>query len=106
MNKKAETVRDRRLTRDEEKRLLDTALHKMNTACTSSSASPARPHHRRPGTLLPARRDAVDPEQAGELGHAPDRHPRRDGQGQGEPPIPFNPKGRLAAILRRGDTRA
>ncbi len=30
MNKKAETVRDRRVSRDEEKRLLDTALHKMN----------------------------------------------------------------------------
>ncbi len=32
LNKKAETARDRRLTRDEEKRLLDTALQKMNTA--------------------------------------------------------------------------
>src|SRR5262245_511699 len=31
MNKKAETVRDRRLTREEEKKLLDTALKKMNT---------------------------------------------------------------------------
>ena len=30
MNKKAETVRDRRVSRDEERRLLDTALHKMN----------------------------------------------------------------------------
>jgi hypothetical protein len=30
MNKKAETLRDRRVSRDEEKRLLDTALHKMN----------------------------------------------------------------------------
>ncbi len=32
LNKKAETARDRRLTRDEEKRLLDAALQKMNTA--------------------------------------------------------------------------
>jgi hypothetical protein len=31
MNKKLETSRDRRLTREEEKRLLDTALHEMNT---------------------------------------------------------------------------
>src|SRR5947207_8856725 len=31
MKKKAETVRDRRLQRDEEKLLLDTALRKMNT---------------------------------------------------------------------------
>jgi len=31
MNKKLETSRDRRLTREEEKRLLDTALTKMNT---------------------------------------------------------------------------
>jgi integrase len=30
MNKKAETVRDRRVSREEERRLLDTALHKMN----------------------------------------------------------------------------
>ena len=30
----------------------------------------ARPHHRRAGALLPARRDAADPEQAGELGDA------------------------------------
>ena len=32
MNKKSEVVRDRRLSRDEEKRLLDTALGVMNTA--------------------------------------------------------------------------
>jgi len=31
MNKKAETSRDRRLTREEEKKLLDAALQKMNT---------------------------------------------------------------------------
>jgi hypothetical protein len=32
LNKKAETIRDRRVSREEEKRLLDTALGKMNTA--------------------------------------------------------------------------
>ena len=32
LNKKAETVRDRRIPREEEKRLLDTALRRMNTA--------------------------------------------------------------------------
>ena len=32
LNKKAETARDRRLTRDEERRMLDAALQKMNTA--------------------------------------------------------------------------
>ena len=31
MNKKAETTRDRRLSREEEKKLLDAALQKMNT---------------------------------------------------------------------------
>src|SRR5712691_1377465 len=31
MNKKGETVRDRRLSREEEKKLLDAALQKMNT---------------------------------------------------------------------------
>ena len=31
MNKKAETARDRRLSREEEKKLLDAALQKMNT---------------------------------------------------------------------------
>ena len=41
LNKKAETARDRRLTRDEEKRLLDAALQKMNT-----------PEHQYVGALL------------------------------------------------------
>lgn len=30
MNKKAEAIRDRRISRDEKERLLDTAIHKMN----------------------------------------------------------------------------
>ncbi len=94
LNKKAETARDRRLTRDEEKRLLDTALQKMNTPEHQNvGCAAARPHHRRPGTLLPARRDADDSEQARELGHLPDRHPRRDGEGQGEPPHSLQPEG-------------
>jgi len=38
LNKKAETMRDRRVSRDEEKRLLDTALSKMNTGDTATSA--------------------------------------------------------------------
>jgi hypothetical protein len=50
MNKKLETTRDRRLTREDEKRLLDTALHEMNTAvhqfvgpfCTTASSAPSR----------------------------------------------------------------
>ena len=94
LNKKAETVRDRRLSRDEEKRLLDTAL-----AADEHGGAPvrrraaARPDHRRAGALLPPRRDAADPEQARELGHLPDRHPRRDGEGQGEPPNPVQPQG-------------
>ena len=41
LNKKAETARDRRLTRDEERRLLDTRLQKMNT-----------PEHQNVGALL------------------------------------------------------
>ena len=41
LNKKAETSRDRRLTRDEEKRLLDAALHRMNG-----------PEHRYTGPIL------------------------------------------------------
>ena len=103
LNKKAETARDRRLTRDEEKRLLDTALQKMNTPEHQiRRRAPARPHHRRAGTLLPARRDADDSEQARELGHLPDRHPRRDGEGQGEPPHSVQPEGAAGGDPRSG----
>jgi hypothetical protein len=77
MNKKAETVRDRRVSREEERRRLDTALQKMNDGVSHvRRGAPARPHYRRAGAVLQAWRDAVDPEQAGELGHTPDRHPR------------------------------
>ena len=37
MNKKAETMRNRRLQRDEEKQLLDAALQKMNGAFIAGS---------------------------------------------------------------------
>jgi hypothetical protein len=55
--------------------------------------------------VLPARRDAVDPEQAGELGHAPDRIPGATAKDKENRRIPFNPNGRLAAILKRRATR-
>ena len=56
-------------------------------------AAAARPHHRRARAVLPARRDAADPEQARELGDLPDRHPGRDDEGQGEPARPVQPEG-------------
>ena len=89
MNKKLETMRDRRLTRDEEKRLLDTALQKMNAA-EHQFVGPLL-HDRIIGAhraVLPTRRDAADPEPARELGDLPDRHSGRDGEGQGEPADP------------------
>jgi integrase len=102
LNKKAETARDRRLTRDEEKRLLDTALQQMN-----------KPEHQNVGSLLHDRiigalelccrrgemlmiqnkRVNWDTCQIGIPGATTkDKENRR---------ISFNPKGRLAAILRR-----
>lgn len=105
LNKKAETTRDRRLSRDEEKRLLNAALQKMNG-----------PEHRytgpilhdriigalelccRRGEMLLIQNKRVNWEtcQIGIPGAtAKDRENRR---------IPFNPKGRLAAILERRAT--
>jgi integrase len=105
LNKKAETMRDRRLSRDEEKQLLDAALHKMNT-----------PEHQYVGPLLHDRiigalelccrrgemlliqnkRVNWDTGQIGIPGAtAKDKENRR---------IPFNPNGRLAAILERRKT--
>jgi integrase len=105
MNKKGETVRDRRLSRDEEKKLLDAALQKMNT-----------PEHQLVGPLLHDRiigalelccrrgemlliqnkRVNWETHQIGIPGAtAKDKENRR---------IPFNPKGRLAAILERRAT--
>ena len=102
MNKKLETTRDRRLLREEEKLLLDAALQKMNTGEHQFvGRAPARPDHRRAGALLPPRRDAAHSEQAGELGHLPNRHPRATAKDKENRRIPFNPEGRLAAILSR-----
>jgi integrase len=105
MNKKLETTRDRRLTREEEKQLLDTALTKMNT-----------PEHQLVGPLLHDRiigaielccrraemlliqnkRVNWETCQIGIPGAtAKDRENRR---------VPFNPEGRLAAILKRRST--
>jgi integrase len=102
MHKKAETVRDRRLPREEEKKLLDAALQKMNT-----------PEHQFVGPLLHDRiigalelccrrgemlliqnkRVNWETHQIGIPGAtAKDKENRR---------IPFNPQGRLAAILER-----
>jgi hypothetical protein len=102
MNKKAETARDRRLSREEEKQLLDTALSRMNT-----------PEHQLVGPLLHDRligalelccrrgemlliqnkRVNWETHQIGIPGAtAKDKENRR---------IPFNPEGRLAAILER-----
>jgi integrase len=102
LNKKAETMRDRRLLGEEEKLLLDTALQKMNV-----------PEHQHVGPLLHDRiigalelccksgemlliqNERVNWEscQIGIPGAtAKDKENRR---------VPFNPEGRIAAILRR-----
>ena len=89
MNKKAETIRDGRLSRDEEKRLLDTALGVMNTV-----------PHQYVGEMLLIQNKRInwDTCQIGIPGAtAKDKENRR---------IPFNPKGRLAAILKRRSSLA
>jgi integrase len=102
MNKKAETTRDRRLLRDEEKLLLDAALQKMNTP----EHQCVRPllHDRiigalelccRRGEMLLIQNKRVNWEshQIGIPGAtAKDKENRR---------VPFNPKGRLVPILER-----
>jgi integrase len=102
MNKKAETVRDRRVSRDEEKRLLDTALRRMNTAAHMFVGELL--HDRiigalelccRRGEMLLIQNKRVNWEthQIGIPGAtAKDKENRR---------IPFNPNGRLAAVLKR-----
>jgi integrase len=104
MNKKLETSRDRRLTREEEKQLLDAALTKMNTA-EHQFVGPLL-HDRiigalelccRRGEMLLIQNKRVNWEtyQIGIPGAtAKDKENRR---------IPFNPQGRLAAILERRD---
>jgi integrase len=101
LNKKQETSRDRRISRAEEKRLLDTALA-MNT-WEHRYVGPLL-HDRiigalelccRRGEMLLIQNRRVDWEahQIGIPGHTTkDRENRR---------IPFDPEGRLAAILKR-----
>jgi integrase len=102
LNKKAETVRDRRLSREEEKQLLDTALGRMNTP-EHQLVGPIL-HDRIIGALelccrrgemllIQNRRVNWDTCQIGIPGAtAKDKENRR---------IPFNPSGRVAAILKR-----
>ena len=102
MNKKLETSRDRRLTREEERKLLDTALTRMNTP-EHQYAGPLL-HDRiigalelccRRGEMLLIQNKRVNWEtyQIGIPGAtAKDKENRR---------IPFNPRGRLRAILER-----
>ena len=102
LNKKAEVARDRRVSRDEEKRLLDTALGVMNTAPHQYVGELL--HNRIIGALelccrrgemlvIQNKRDNWDTCQIGIPGAtAKDKENRR---------IPFNPNGRLAAVLKR-----
>src|SRR6266566_3454702 len=102
MNKKAETSRDRRLSREEEKKLLDAARQKMNTA-EHQFVGPLL-HDRiigalelccRRGEMLLIQNKRVNwkTHQIGIPGAtAKDKENRR---------IPFNPEGQLAAILER-----
>ena len=103
MNKKAETMRDRRVLRDEEKQLLDAALTRMNTP-EHQFAGPLL-HDRiigalelccRRGEMLRIQNKRVNWEAhqiAIPGATAKDKENRR---------IPFNPDGRLAAILNGG----
>lgn len=102
LNKKAETSRDRRLSRNEEKRMLNTALTSMSTA-EHQFVGPIL-HDRIIGALelccrrcemllIQNKRVNWDTCQVGIPGAmAKDKENRR---------IPFNPNGRLAAILKR-----
>jgi integrase len=104
LNKKLEISRDRRLTREEEKQLLDAALTKMNTP-EHQFVGPLL-HDRiigaielccRRGEMLLIQNKRVNWEtyQIGIPGAtAKDKENRR---------IPFNPQDRLAAILERRD---
>ena len=102
LNKKAETIRDRRLSHEEENRLLDTALRQMNTARHMFVGELL--HDRIIGALelccrrgemllIQNKRVAWETCQIAIPGAtAKDRENRR---------IPFNPKGRLVPILKR-----
>lgn len=102
LSKKAETLRDRRLSRDEEKRLLDAALQKMNVP--EHQFVGALLHDRligalelccRRGEMLLIQNKRVNWETC-QIGI-----PARDGQGQGEPPHPVQ-----SPRTRRGDSEA
>jgi integrase len=105
MNKKAETMRDRRVLRDEEQRLLDAALTRMNTP-EHQFVGPLL-HDRiigalelccRRGEMLRIQNKRVNWEAhqiAIPGATAKDKENRR---------LPFNPDGRLAAILKRRAT--
>ncbi|MGB2714091.1 MAG: site-specific integrase, partial [Vicinamibacterales bacterium] len=104
LNTKAETIRDRRISREEEKRLLDAAMA-MNT-WEHKYVGPLM-HDRVIGALelccrrgemllIQNRRVDWDTHTIGIPGHtAKDKENRR---------IPFDPNGRLAAILKRRST--
>ena len=101
LNKKAETVRDRRVSREEEKRLLDAAIamntweHRWVGALMHDRIIGALELCCRRGEMLLIQNKRVywDTHQIGIPGRtAKDRENRR---------IPFDPEGRLAAILRR-----
>jgi transposase len=102
MNKKLETTRDRRLTREEEKRLVDTVLQKMNTP-EHQCVGPLL-HNRiigalelfcRRGEMLVIQNRRVNWETC-QIGF-----PGATAKDKGNRRMPFNPEGRLAAILRR-----
>ena len=101
-------MRDRRISRDEEKRLLDAAIAMNSWEHRWVGLADARPHHRRPRAVLPARRDAAHPEQARGLGHAHDRRSWPHDEGQGEPPDsvrPERPPGGCPAAARQARAR-
>jgi hypothetical protein len=98
LNTKAETVRDRRTSREEEKRLLD-ATTTMNT---SEHRWVRLLHHDRcTRTVLPTGRDDAHSEYAS-IRYAHDCHAKQYHEGQEKRRIPFDPEGRLAATRYGG----
>jgi integrase len=106
LNKKAETARDRRLAREEERNLLDVALQKMNSAEHQFAGVLLHDPiigalelccRRGEMVLIQNKRVNWDSCQIGIPGATTkDKENRR---------IPFNPKGRVAAILERRGAR-
>jgi len=102
LNKKAETARDRRVTRDEAKRLLDAALQKMNAA--EHQFVGVLLHDRiigalelcyRRGEMLLIQNERVNRDTC------QIRIPGATTKDKEDRRVPFNPKGRVAAILER-----